>query len=161
MFWGPLSGKYLLKCLSQTLWRMTEEVCLQPLGSSDVRQQSPFWHACSQVLPEIKIRKPSKGVEIVNIIAKQSQIELAIQSNVQGGWQQRWPHSPFKLERKLYRVFWPIVGQVWGHREWGKKGKEDGLHLASVLTSSLTLKTFSRPPRDVRAPFSLWWTLYH
>lgn len=48
------------------------------------------------------------------------------------------------------RGFWPVVSQVWGHREGGEKDVEDELRLASAATPSSTLKAYSVPPREER-----------
>lgn len=83
---------------------------------------SPFWHSRSQVLPEAKIWKPSEGVETENVIQAKPDW-WAMQSRVQAGsWQMVTPRSFHKLHRMLSRAFWPIVGQVWRHREW-ERGK--------------------------------------
>lgn len=129
-YWTCFEGLYLessfLKVSPKHKLRRMTEVCLQPLGNTDVQQPSPFWHSCSQVLPEIKIWKPSEGIEIVNVMAKPSQIGCSIQSRVQAGWWQRWPHGPFKLHGTLSRAFWPIVGQVWRQREWEGRARKMG-----------------------------------
>ena len=51
-----------------------------------------------------------------------------------------------------------------GLRVQGMREKRQGRWATLGLSSDPifdSVKTFSRPPRDVRAPFSLWWTLYH
>lgn len=131
-YWPCFEGLYLgssfLKISPKHKLRRMTEVCLQPLG---------IVMSNGQVLSDIHV-KPSaswnKDLKTIwgcwlKMSSKPSQIGWAMQSRVQAGWWQRWPHGPFKLHRMLSRAFWPIVGQVWRHREWEGKARKMGVHL--------------------------------
>ena len=162
-YWPCFEGLYLgssfLKISPKHKLRRMTEVCLQPLGNSDVQWPSPFWHSRSQVLPEIKIWKPSEGVETENVIqAKPDWMGNAEQSP---GWMMTevTPRS-FQASQDALQGLLTHRGSGLKAQGMRRKGKEDGLHL-TVFWLHLWLWKPSLDHPGTSGPCSVWWTVYH